>query len=100
MQASAAYPENTLASFEAAIRDGAEGIESGESTLSRCFEQHAFGFLFVRADWIARNRESLFWGAGPAIRGRLLVLRLASARDDVRGPAPTHVTSVLERSIY
>jgi glycerophosphoryl diester phosphodiesterase len=28
-QASAAYPENTLASFEAAIRDGAEGIESG-----------------------------------------------------------------------
>jgi glycerophosphoryl diester phosphodiesterase len=26
--ASAAYPENTLASFEAAIRDGAEGIES------------------------------------------------------------------------
>lgn len=29
-QASAAYPENTLASFEAAIRDGAEGIESGE----------------------------------------------------------------------
>ena len=30
-QASAAYPENTLASFEAAIRDGAEGIESGES---------------------------------------------------------------------
>jgi phosphatidylglycerol phospholipase C len=30
-QASAAYPENTLASFEAAIRDGAEGIESGIS---------------------------------------------------------------------
>lgn len=29
LQASAAYPENTLASFEAAIRDGAEGIESG-----------------------------------------------------------------------
>lgn len=28
-QASAAFPENTLASFEAAIRDGAEGIESG-----------------------------------------------------------------------
>lgn len=28
-QASAAYPENTLASFEAAMRDGAEGIESG-----------------------------------------------------------------------
>jgi glycerophosphoryl diester phosphodiesterase len=28
-QASAAYPENTLSSFEAAIRDGAEGIESG-----------------------------------------------------------------------
>ncbi|KAH8834241.1 PLC-like phosphodiesterase [Flagelloscypha sp. PMI_526] len=27
--ASARYPENTLASFEAAIRDGAEGIESG-----------------------------------------------------------------------
>ncbi|KAJ3998339.1 PLC-like phosphodiesterase [Lentinula boryana] len=27
-QASAAFPENTLASFEAAIRDGAEGIES------------------------------------------------------------------------
>ncbi|KAG8693620.1 hypothetical protein FRC08_009000 [Ceratobasidium sp. 394] len=26
--ASAAFPENTLASFEAAIRDGAEGIES------------------------------------------------------------------------
>lgn len=31
IQASAAYPENTLASFEAAIRDGAEGIESGIS---------------------------------------------------------------------
>ena len=31
MQASAAYPENTLASFEAAIRDGAEGLESGIS---------------------------------------------------------------------
>lgn len=30
VQASAAYPENTLASFEAALRDGAEGIESGE----------------------------------------------------------------------
>jgi len=29
LQASAAFPENTLASFEAAIRDGAEGIESG-----------------------------------------------------------------------
>lgn len=29
LQASVAYPENTLASFEAAIRDGAEGIESG-----------------------------------------------------------------------
>ena len=28
-QASAALPENTLASFEAAIRDGAEGIETG-----------------------------------------------------------------------
>ena len=28
-QASAAYPENTIASFQAAIRDGAEGIESG-----------------------------------------------------------------------
>lgn len=28
-QASAAFPENTLASFEAAIRDGAECIESG-----------------------------------------------------------------------
>ena len=27
--ASAAFPENTLVSFEAAIRDGAEGIESG-----------------------------------------------------------------------
>lgn len=31
IQASAAYPENTLASFQAAIRDGAEGIESGIS---------------------------------------------------------------------
>jgi hypothetical protein len=31
VQASAAYPENTLASFQAAIRDGAEGIESGIS---------------------------------------------------------------------
>ena len=31
LQASAAYPENTLASFEAAMRDGAEGIESGIS---------------------------------------------------------------------
>jgi hypothetical protein len=29
-QASARFPENTLASFEAAIRDGAEGLESGE----------------------------------------------------------------------
>jgi hypothetical protein len=28
-QASAAFPENTLASFEAAIQDGAEGIETG-----------------------------------------------------------------------
>ncbi|KAG2369738.1 hypothetical protein BDR07DRAFT_1388211 [Suillus spraguei] len=28
-QASAAFPENTLASFEAAINDGADGIESG-----------------------------------------------------------------------
>lgn len=28
-QASATFPENTLASFEAAMRDGAEGIESG-----------------------------------------------------------------------
>jgi hypothetical protein len=27
--ASAVFPENTLASFEAAMRDGAEGIESG-----------------------------------------------------------------------
>jgi phosphatidylglycerol phospholipase C len=34
MQASAVYPENTLASFEAAIRDGAEGIESGISCRS------------------------------------------------------------------
>lgn len=29
VKASARFPENTLASFEAAIRDGAEGIESG-----------------------------------------------------------------------
>lgn len=29
LQASASFPENTLASFEKAIRDGAEGIESG-----------------------------------------------------------------------
>lgn len=29
LQASFALPENTLASFEAAIRDGAEGIETG-----------------------------------------------------------------------
>ena len=29
LQASAKFPENTLASFEAAMRDGAEGIESG-----------------------------------------------------------------------
>jgi hypothetical protein len=28
-KASARFPENTLASFEAAIRDGAEVIESG-----------------------------------------------------------------------
>ena len=34
IQASAAYPENSLASFEAAIRDGAEGIESGISCRS------------------------------------------------------------------
>ncbi|SCZ91876.1 BZ3500_MvSof-1268-A1-R1_Chr5-3g08192 [Microbotryum saponariae] len=33
VSASAAFPENTLASFEAAIRDGAEGIESGKSRL-------------------------------------------------------------------
>ncbi|KAI9000730.1 hypothetical protein BD414DRAFT_11177 [Trametes punicea] len=32
--ASAAFPENTLASFERAIRDGAEGIESGVSALT------------------------------------------------------------------
>ncbi|KAK4699051.1 phosphatidylglycerol phospholipase C, partial [Phenoliferia sp. Uapishka_3] len=31
--ASAAYPENTLASFQAAIRDGAEGIESGSGRI-------------------------------------------------------------------
>jgi phosphatidylglycerol phospholipase C len=31
IQASAAFPENTLGSFETAIRDGAEGIESGIS---------------------------------------------------------------------
>lgn len=31
VQASASFPENTLASFEAAMRDGAEGIESGIS---------------------------------------------------------------------
>lgn len=30
-QASSRFPENTLASFEAAMRDGAEGIESGIS---------------------------------------------------------------------
>ncbi|KAF9000216.1 hypothetical protein BDQ17DRAFT_1359825 [Cyathus striatus] len=29
--ASSRFPENTLASFEAAMRDGAEGIESGIS---------------------------------------------------------------------
>lgn len=27
--ASAAYPENTIASFDRAVRDGSEGIESG-----------------------------------------------------------------------
>ncbi|KAJ3889594.1 PLC-like phosphodiesterase [Lentinula edodes] len=32
--ASAAFPENTLASFEAAIRDGAEGIESADVHVS------------------------------------------------------------------
>lgn len=32
-QASAAFPENTLASFERAIRDGSEGIESGNVSL-------------------------------------------------------------------
>lgn len=41
-QASSRFPENTLASFEAAMRDGAEGIESGNSfhidnVLSGCF---------------------------------------------------------------
>lgn len=36
-QASAAFPENTLASFEAAIKDGAEGIESGISQQSHSF---------------------------------------------------------------
>jgi Glycerophosphoryl diester phosphodiesterase family len=30
-KASSRFPENTLASFDAAIRDGAEGIESGNS---------------------------------------------------------------------
>lgn len=35
VQASAAFPENTLASFEAAIRDGSEGIESGISLFFR-----------------------------------------------------------------
>lgn len=29
LQASAAFPENTIASFERAIRDGSEGLESG-----------------------------------------------------------------------
>jgi glycerophosphoryl diester phosphodiesterase len=33
-QASSAFPENTLAGFQAAIRDGAEGIESGISCRS------------------------------------------------------------------
>ena len=28
-QASARFPENTMASFEAAIRDGVDGLESG-----------------------------------------------------------------------
>lgn len=32
-QASATFPENTLASFERAIRDGSEGIESGNVSL-------------------------------------------------------------------
>lgn len=36
-QASAAFPENTLASFEAAIRDGSEGIESGRCSCSSSF---------------------------------------------------------------
>jgi hypothetical protein len=34
--ASAHLPENTLASYEAAIKEGADGIESGES---RIFER-------------------------------------------------------------
>ncbi|KAI6130282.1 PLC-like phosphodiesterase [Pisolithus croceorrhizus] len=34
--ASATFPENTLASFEAAIRDGAEGIESGLIRERKC----------------------------------------------------------------
>ena len=33
-QASAAFPENTLASFERAIRDGSEGVESGNVSYS------------------------------------------------------------------
>lgn len=38
-QASSRFPENTLASFEAAIRDGAEGIESGKyARKSQTFE--------------------------------------------------------------
>lgn len=43
-KASAAFPENTLASFERAFRDGAEGIESGE-----CYCGHIFTHLLTRA---------------------------------------------------
>ena len=35
-QASAAFPENTMASFELAIRDGAEGVESGTPKFIMC----------------------------------------------------------------
>ena len=34
--ASAHLPENTLASYEAAIAEGADGIESGGSEARRC----------------------------------------------------------------
>lgn len=48
LKASAAFPENTLASFTRAIADGADGIESGISAL---FENFAFDVLKADYSW-------------------------------------------------
>lgn len=86
VQASAAYPENTLASFEAAFKDGAEGIESGERASVR---SPSSGQASVRLLWRAKHwcsawhqllcRVSRRAGDGLAVTGRALPARPARA---------------------